>query len=452
MSERDEFRCPALVEGLRRLASELASRLNASYPAGAPLRRTFKLGPNTAEETTRPDWEVVILVSTEKIIDCEAYKAVAAAVQSDPVISEHERQGYSTAIGGGSMSTETWVPWFLASAFEGQRHAQVIEGRIAALYRDLEDFFYSNTVPIRGLGPLHGLDLPCEQIEIGNGVSLVRLSAEQRNEFYTEWGHHASSLGTFRGMETTALQVDLEIPKVLGQGIMLGGKHPSNDIDERMYRAVSGLRLLKRGSVGISTIRVRPARWNPFVGGFGPGGILNDWVLGGYHLREAEGPKLREMHAALQDAEGTVSARLLNSVRRFNLTQERADLADRLVDCVVGLEGLYLPDRGSELKYRLSLRAAVHLGQEPEERWRIFNVVQAAYDARSTEVHGDRSKMEISVGDRPMPLHEFVEEACEVLRRGLAAAMLSRASDLRQWVRSLDASLLGATISPRPPR
>lgn len=450
MSEATAFRCPALFEGLRRLATELAPRLNAAYPDGPPLRRGHRLSPGTAEEITVPYWEPFILVNAPQIIDCDAYRAIVAAVEGDTTISEHVRRGCSTPLGGGPIATEDWVPGFLCEAFDRQSRAEVIEDRLVTLYRDLEDAFYSNAVPIRGLGPLHGLDLPCEQMTIGDGVSLVRLSEEQRNDFFTEWGQHASRLGTFRGMETTALQVDLTIPKVLGQDIPHAAVHPHTVIEQRMRRAISALRLLERGGVGLNTIRVRPLRWNPFVGGGGPGGILNDWVMGLCHLHESDAPRLRETYMLLMKAENEKRARLLNAVRRFNLTQERADLTDRLVDCVVGLEALYLADRGSELRYRLSLRTAVHLGKTPEERWRIFYLVQAAYDERSSEIHGDRAETEqITVGGRAISLRDFVEEACEVLRGAIADAITVPKNDHKQWLRGLDEALLDATVQRR---
>ena len=55
---------------------------------------------------------------------------------------------------------------------------------------------------------------------------------------------------------------------------------------------------------------------------------------------------------------------------------------------ITAIEALLLED-SSELKYRLSLYAAVLLGHNYETRNKIFNTLKKSYDIRSKVVHGD---------------------------------------------------------------
>ena len=68
------------------------------------------------------------------------------------------------------------------------------------------------------------------------------------------------------------------------------------------------------------------------------------------------------------------------------------NLADRFVDLRVALETLYLtgygPDRRQEMRFRLALAGAWHLGNDFEERQRIFKTLRDAYDTASAAVHG----------------------------------------------------------------
>jgi hypothetical protein len=77
------------------------------------------------------------------------------------------------------------------------------------------------------------------------------------------------------------------------------------------------------------------------------------------------------------------------AISRLNSQYTRNREDERLIDAVVALEAIYLSGVNNELKFRLAIRAATHLGNGDElERARIFNLVKSAYDLRSALVHG----------------------------------------------------------------
>ena len=107
------------------------------------------------------------------------------------------------------------------------------------------------------------------------------------------------------------------------------------------------------------------------------------------------------------------------------------NLADRFVDLRVALETLYLtgygPDRRQEMRFRLALAGAWHLGNNFEERRRIFKTLRDAYDTASTAVHG--GELDTTTKNRAL-----LSDAQELCRQGILKMLkegpLSELNDL----------------------
>jgi hypothetical protein len=77
------------------------------------------------------------------------------------------------------------------------------------------------------------------------------------------------------------------------------------------------------------------------------------------------------------------------AVDQFRSSSQRNRFTDVLVDAVVGLENLLLPDTSSELAFRLALCGAWILGaDDPGLRRQWFGRLKAAYAVRNAVVHG----------------------------------------------------------------
>ena len=115
------------------------------------------------------------------------------------------------------------------------------------------------------------------------------------------------------------------------------------------------------------------------------------------------------------------------AVSRLNSQYTRSQEEDRLIDAVVALEAIYLSGVNDELKFRLAIRAATHLGNgDKSERARIFTLVTSAYDLRSTLVHGS--------------LQEITES--RVFKRGLWETPDELLKDITSLLRSSLRSIL----------
>ncbi len=126
-----------------------------------------------------------------------------------------------------------------------------------------------------------------------------------------------------------------------------------------------------------------------------------------YHLGAGE---LESLQALLVAHEATTERGYCLATRRLDLSYDRLQEEDRLIDFWIALEALFAPDgRRGEIRYKVSRRIAFGLSDERANRLRIADVVKRSYDARSRIVHGD------SIAN----LKSIVDETEEMLRAAL---------------------------------
>ena len=164
-------------------------------------------------------------------------------------------------------------------------------------------------------------------------------------------------------------------------------------------------------------------RHGPYWYDFGPieefGGGSFGWT---YSLgpRLHAGPPLSQRHLELardihrQRFHAAGKGKSLDTAisRWIKSKHPHAELVDRFIDLRIALEALYLQDGGMELKYRLTTRAAWHLGRDIDERTSYLATVQKAYDSASRAVHANE------IADDP-PTRTLLSNAQDVCRDGI---------------------------------
>ena len=113
------------------------------------------------------------------------------------------------------------------------------------------------------------------------------------------------------------------------------------------------------------------------------------------------------------------------ALARWNRSKRSdAQLEDRFIDLRLALEMLYLKDidKNTELRFRLSLYGAWHLGSSPEERKDISKKLRDAYDMASHAVHR---------GEVPDDSKECLEKAQDLCRDGILKLLLE--DDNMDW-------------------
>ena len=75
------------------------------------------------------------------------------------------------------------------------------------------------------------------------------------------------------------------------------------------------------------------------------------------------------------------------AIDRWLRSYEGIRLVDKFIDLGIALESLYLDGMKDELRFRLALHAAWHLGTNALVRERLMREFKKVYDLRSKEVH-----------------------------------------------------------------
>jgi hypothetical protein len=270
-------------------------------------------------------------------------------------------------------------------------------------WAEYEAYLSRATVPYRLDSPLVGLTGDFSRLDLAPGVSVVPIT--------DDWLAQRWQADTFLGpawllgftMRRHLLQVEMDIPR--------GAENVVSDLLRIADQSIRALRLSAPGTVGICESWCDPLV--PVFGGQGPGGFVRRGTpMVGSDMEWRDEPTLlRDMFAALSNGRLGSAAEL--ALRRFEGTYYVQSADDRLVDCWIALEALFLPDQMSELSHLGPLRIALYLEPTLDLRKSLFAELRRSYSARSGIVHGSLApKLEAD-----LPSLERTTEG--VLRRAL---------------------------------
>jgi hypothetical protein len=273
-------------------------------------------------------------------------------------------------------------------------------------------------------------------IEIEDHARIRKISETERARLanMTEF----ASPFTFGGIHFS--EALLEVDRV---SIILGhadtaviGRNPK----EVIANVITILRLLKSGNFGVS--KIFESHTKGFEHGYA-GSISDERFLGEkYDLLSADKERFLNMLGILGPlverdyVDKKENSYLKIALSRFDDSYKRRKLQDKLADFMIALEALYLSDN-KELTYKLSLRVAILLGKNEEDRKRIRRDVSSLYELRSDIFHG---------GDKPIK-EEQVRMLEEFLRLSLVKfLLLSRYFKKQELMEKFDESLMDEKI------
>jgi hypothetical protein len=201
-------------------------------------------------------------------------------------------------------------------------------------------------------------------------------------------------------------------------------------VHDRIEQVVNALRLAGIESAYSSALIHRPSKWafdqdRLFRGRFQPDlfyvSKLEDQWLDGFE----------QFWQSFQSAADKNRSFLDVAIRRFGYAHERQQAEDRTIDLMISAEALFLSDYNKdkyfgEIRYRLSLRAALFLSNEPESRRTVFRWMRDAYDLRSKLAHGgdlSGAKLPKRPDETILDIQEFVAAIQTYIRLALVKAI-----------------------------
>ena len=263
--------------------------------------------------------------------------------------------------------------------------------------------FYSDTLRFRDTSRLNNFHYDSSLIELGHGINIRKAPIQhvtyKESERMRSWAYAAPHISDFtierlyeRGKIIRDTKGDFK-PK---KGDSEQGLPKTNALFDF---AISAFRILKPSAI------FRDAEISSEVLTFHPMLVtsmtrpLSETIVQGEKcvIEEKDIPELKNIFTFLI-AEN--DSRFNVAQRRLRLGNERSRLEDRLIDYMIGLEALYLPDGNQELTFRLSLRTAFLLCTDPNERKEAYNFVKEMYDTRSKIVHGKKYNLTKDEGEK----------------------------------------------------
>ena len=283
----------------------------------------------------------------------------------------------AAAVMGVQSATGAMAAWCQGHPVE-VRMATVLSGLLlsetAALWGDIE------LVPL-GLSTAGLPRLPMFQGDKASdylGLTLVRLALRTSPAVFRP--HIDANERTVRSRSSNGVNLEL----VRDALSLVTNRHVALSRIWLEYPGAWGFRLSGPTST-MGTDRPKPRRWKEMRSD----AERTEITLHDDTVPDAVDP--REVNATMKELQ-RANRKLKIAVDRWRRSMvEDAELEDRYIDLRIALEALYLKDfaneRSQEMRFRLALCGAWHLGAEFEERRSIRKALRSAYDTASKAVH-----------------------------------------------------------------
>jgi hypothetical protein len=268
------------------------------------------------------------------------------------------------------------------------------EAYVDSEYKRFEDLAYESELIKLDTVKLYNFSFSKAEIDLGNGVKIVNYEEGTVHE-------EPAVIGRYRYFSRSPFSIERKYktrkivstdPLSSTQFVSLSNKELTKSEDVFNF-AITALRLLKPSAVyRDQAIESKVVSYLP------SGGIAmtaspfpENIVIGDKcEVNEIEVNSLTTYFNYIINEK---DKRFGVAIRRLASGVEKRNKEDRLVDYMVGLGTLFLPDGNTELSFRLSLRVAFLLRQEKEQRKVAFKFLRDMYSLRSQIVHGNSQKL-----------------------------------------------------------
>jgi hypothetical protein len=331
--------------------------------------------------------------------ETEAVGALLACVLSDPELDAqvmtYNTGRVSKARERATLQNEIVEP-FLREYFKTSRRVVWDSQASKHVVGQLLNFLQSSTVGTVRLHPLSGVAGNVRSFELDDGVTVDRLNMERKRALFEQYCDTSPGYpGPFAIWDLDQwqylLRIEYEVDKRALRDLRSADGSSQLDAWQRSRDALAAFRLWKAGHVAYRCWFEQ--RRQPYFGlQHGMSAAIGARTRGsrGYELHTGDIPEIRRLYGLLRSRKR--DDRLELALRRLEMTYDRADPVDELLDSWIGLEALFLPDGNQELSYRIALRGARLLGDTHAERLDYFNQMRRAYQQRSNLVHGSPVK------------------------------------------------------------
>ena len=368
---------------------------------------------------TKPDFSEFIFRYRDELTQLPEWTSVLECLSRDEIIDNQMKYQIRPPFGGFRLDELGLLNNIIRLSINEKAPFHFELDIFNSVYNEVERYFYSDTVTRESFCLLLGFDSEAEEIDLGHGVKIRRISKEEIVELWREstWFRALVEQNEIAFSINVplkyVLQVIIEAPKIRDKEEI---KVASADI--LFEKVVCAMRLFKEGWIDYPFVREKHSSMLSSGVSYGKSRAIPSVPMGlSYKLTNNEVEDFKIFYKRVKKKIDCSKITL----KRFNETYRRVSVEDKLVDYMISFESLYLTDEDiSEMGYKLAHRASLLLYREETKRKQTFLEMKKAYSLRSKIVHGKKIKsITIPELKKEYNLPEFVQKIEEHLRSSI---------------------------------
>lgn len=371
---------------------------------------------------------------TDELQRLPEYQICLETLLNDPVITSQTEvlTGTNSSMRERSQSAEGLMTRVLDLGMR-EGHGDFDANYFEYEYTRFEDAYYCSDIVYEVIAPLPGIAI-ARSLRLSDDLEITSVPVEELDRTARKMKRRSS--GHPFHDNVCIVRTECRLPKVVGDDHEPKAQAREEDlrtqraVHDRIEQVVNALRLAGIETAYSSAIIHRPSKWafdqdRFFRGRFQPdlfyvSNLEEQWLDG-----------FAEFWQSFQSAAEKKRSFLDVAIRRFGYAHERQRAEDRIIDLMISAEALFLSDYNKdkyvgEIRYRLSLRAALFLASESESQRTVFRWMRDAYDLRSKLAHGgdvSSAKLPKRPDETILDIEEFVGAIQTYIRLALVKAI-----------------------------
>lgn len=264
-------------------------------------------------------------------------------------------------------------------------------------YLDFESYLTQDKLTYRAKAPLVNFQSEKEEIELGENTVIKQIGRQQAETLSPRIRRRLTE-----DKDLHIIQHDYDVDKF--------GDGPIEKARETIDDVTLALRLFaNKGDVDYPNVTVEPMSDFATNTNSVRMAIRTQFINSEYNLSSEETSEFEEFWTIVVDQLSEPDDNYRVALDKFQNSFQRGNENDRLLDCVIALEALYLKSgEQQEMSYRLSQRGALLLSEDEGEALEIKETLKEAYNKRSRLVHGSTADAD---RESVLRLHNLTRES-----------------------------------------
>ncbi len=164
------------------------------------------------------DWSMLVVKNIEGIKHLKEYDDVDSVLQKDATLA---KQINGLLIGpfhsGMRFDLDNFLYYLLSKLLREQNGMDFKEPLFDALYENIENYFYRETVEYRYFSPLEQFEMEEEKVDLGNGVCIIKISEEEKEQMFSQARDSWFSPYSFSAFSEYAFELYATTPKLFAR-------------------------------------------------------------------------------------------------------------------------------------------------------------------------------------------------------------------------------------------